>query len=156
MNLNSFKGKKVIITGHTGFKGSWLSLWLHSLGAEVVGISDKEIVSKPSHFVEAKISSLIKSYLIDICALEEVRKIFDKEKPDFVFHMAAQALVKTAYDDPFKTIIQNAIGTSSILETIRLYKGELVAIIITSDKVYDNVEWVWGYKEDDRLGGKDP
>ena len=156
MKLESFKGKKVIITGHTGFKGSWLSLWLQSLGADVVGISDTDAVSDPSHFIEAEISSLVKSHLINICDLEAVKEIFMAEKPDFIFHMAAQALVKTAYENPFETLNRNAIGTSSILEAIRLYPGKLVAVMITSDKVYENVEWVWGYKEDDIIGGKDP
>ncbi len=156
MNLNNFKEKKIIITGHTGFKGSWLSLWLQSLGAHVVGISDTNEISKPSHFDEAQMSNLVKSHFIDICEVDKVKKIFDLEEPDFVFHMAAQALVKTAYDNPLETIEKNAMGTASILESIRLYSDELVAVIITSDKVYDNVEWIWGYKEDDRIGGKDP
>jgi CDP-glucose 4,6-dehydratase len=151
----SFFGKKVLITGHTGFKGSWLSLWLKSLGAKVHGISI-DIPSSPSHFEVANLSDKIDDYRIDICDANAVKLIVKKIQPDFVFHLAAQALVRPSYENPLETMITNAIGSANILDALRSLENQVVAVMITSDKAYDNLEWVWGYREIDRLGGKDP
>jgi len=152
---NTFKNKTVIITGHTGFKGSWLAIWLHYLGANVVGISNGEI-SQPSNYRASNISSLIKEEFLDITDLSKVKSVLKKYKPDFIFHLAAQALVLNSYENPINTFSSNAMGTTNILEGLRALNNKVVAIFITSDKAYDNVEWVWGYRETDRLGGKDP
>ena len=150
-----FFGKRVLITGHTGFKGSWLSLWLKELGANVSGISI-DIPSKPSHFVVANLSDQINDHRIDVCDGEAVNRIVKKLQPDFVFHLAAQSLVRPSYDHPVSTMLTNAIGSANVLDALRNLNHPVVAIMITSDKAYDNVEWAWGYRETDRLGGKDP
>lgn len=149
-----FKGKKVIVTGHTGFKGSWLSLWLYKLGADVVGISN-EVPTEPSLFETVQLNSLIKDIRRDIRDFESIKNIFIQEKPDFVFHLAAQPIVSLSYSDPLGTLSTNIMGTANILEALRLLKNKCISVIITSDKCYDNVEWEWGYKETDHLGGKD-
>ncbi len=150
-----FRNKKVIITGHTGFKGSWLSAWLILLGAKVIGISD-DFTTNPSHFKSLKIKKKIKHYSEDIRNLKMIKKIFMKHEPDFVFHLAAQPLVKTSYIDPVKTFETNMLGTLNILESLRLLKNKCTAVIITSDKVYKNFEIKRGYRETDKLGGYDP
>jgi|ETNmetMinimDraft_11_1059920.scaffolds.fasta_scaffold00160_19 CDP-glucose 4,6-dehydratase len=157
MNLIStlYKGKKVLVTGHTGFKGTWLSLWLNHLEANVVGVS-VDIPSDPSHFVSANVSNEIDDYRLNICDAEGVKEIVSAVEPDIVFHLAAQALVRPSYDSPLKTLSTNAIGTANILDSLRSLEKPVVAVMITSDKAYDNVEWIWGYRETDRLGGKDP
>lgn len=149
-----YQNKKVIVTGHTGFKGSWLTSWLLKLGAHVVGISI-DIPTQPSLFEELNIDQRIKDYRLDILNLEKIKEIFLEEKPDFVFHLAAQAIVSTSYSEPVNTFATNFMGTVNVLEALRYVESECTAIIITSDKCYDNVEWVWGYKETDALGGKD-
>ena len=149
-----FKDKKVLITGNTGFKGSWLSVWLLKLGARVIGIS-KDIPTNPSMFEILDLKRKIKFYQEDIRQIDIVQEIIDNEKPDFVFHLAAQALVSVSYQEPLETISTNVLGTANILEALKESNHECVAVIITSDKCYDNVEWVWGYRETDRLGGKD-
>lgn len=150
-----FSGKTVCITGHTGFKGSWLSLWLTRLGAKVIGLSI-DVPSDPSNFVSSDVGSYIEDHRIDICNLEEVKLVISKAQPDFVFHLAAQALVRVSYSNPIDTLLVNSIGSANILESLRGLDKPVVAVMITSDKAYDNVEWVWGYRETDRLGGKDP
>ena len=152
---NYFKGKTVIVTGHTGFKGSWLSLWLVNLGAKVVGISI-DTPSKPSHFKAANIKTHIDDRRLDIRDAKSLRKMIKEIQPDFVFHLAAQALVRPSYESPLDTISTNALGSASVLDALRVLTKPVVAVMITSDKAYDNVEWVWGYRETDRLGGKDP
>lgn len=152
---NIYKDKKVLVTGHTGFKGGWLSLWLKLLGAKVYGISN-EIYPEPSLFGVAKIDSQIDSYIADIRDLEKMKELIGQIKPDFVFHLAAQPIVKLAFEEPVDTFTTNIIGTANILEALRVLNNNCVAVMITSDKCYDNVEWVWGYKETDHLGGKDP
>ena len=154
MFKNQYFGKRVLITGNTGFKGSWLTMWLNHLGADVYGISN-DIPTRPAMFQELNLESKIKHYYLDIRNLEEVRAVITKIQPDYIFHLAAQAIVSTSYEDPVRTISTNVIGTMNILETLRFYKHPCVAVIITSDKCYDNVEWVYGYKETDALGGKD-
>ena len=147
-------GKKVLITGNTGFKGSWLTTWLLRLGSNVVGVS-KDIPTKPSLFEVLNLADKIKFYSQDIRDLAAVCKIIEEEKPDFIFHLAAQPIVSVSYSNPIETISSNVMGTTNILEALRLSDHECIAIIITSDKAYDNVEQVWGYKEDDKMGGKD-
>ena len=149
-----YRGKKVLITGHTGFKGSWLTCWLIKLGAEVVGLS-KDVPTQPSMFEDLELESMIKHHVCDIRDFESLSEIINAERPDVIFHLAAQAIVSTSYDEPTETISTNAIGTTNILEVLRKVSWPCSAVLITSDKSYDNVEWVWGYKETDSLGGKD-
>lgn len=154
MFQNIYKNKKVLITGHTGFKGSWLSSWLLKLEAEVYGISI-DIPTQPSMFEELKLEEKTTHYIEDVRDLNKMKEIVATVKPDFVFHLAAQAIVSTSYTDPVNTITTNVIGTTNILEALKSSNHKCTAIIITSDKCYDNVEWVWGYKETDAVGGKD-
>lgn len=154
MFSNIYKNKKVIVTGHTGFKGAWLTSWLLKLGAEVIGISI-DVPTSPSLFEELKLAKKIKDYRQDIRNLEDIKSLILLEKPDFVFHLAAQPIVSVSYSDPINTYTTNVIGTLNILESLRYLENKCNAIIITSDKCYDNVEWVWGYKETDQVGGKD-
>lgn len=150
-----FKNKKVLITGNTGFKGSWLSLWLSLYGAKVLGISSN-IPSKPSNF---KILNLKKDIIykkIDLRDKKRLSKAIIDFNPDFIFHLAAEAIVKRAYSKPRLTWETNTLGTINILETLNLIKKKIVAVIITSDKVYKNLEILRGYNENDTLGGYDP
>ena len=146
--------KKVLITGHTGFKGSWLTCWLLKLGAEVVGIS-KDIPTSPSMFEDLGLAGKVKHHRCDVRDLEALSNIFNTERPDVVFHLAAQAIVSTSYDDPVETITTNAIGMMNVMEALREVDWPCSVVLITSDKSYDNIEWVWGYKETDAVGGKD-
>jgi CDP-glucose 4,6-dehydratase len=152
---NKFKNKKIIITGHTGFKGSWLAFWLKILGAKIVGLSD-EVLTYPSNFKVLGLDKLIDSRKVDIRDLEKVKKTIQSIKPDFIFHLAAQSLVKKSYDKPLKTFTTNSIGTLNILETLKFLKKKCTVILITSDKSYKNLEFKRGYKENDILGGHDP
>jgi len=154
MFSNIYKGKKVLVTGHTGFKGTWLATWLINLGAEVIGIS-KDIPTQPSMFEILKLEGKTQHYLIDVRDFDSLHQVIASEKPDFVFHLAAQAIVSTSYSEPIETISSNVMGTANVLEALRVSNHACTAIIITSDKAYDNVEQVWGYKEDDKMGGKD-
>lgn len=154
MFSNVFKGRRVLITGHTGFKGSWLTAWLLKLGAEVIGVS-KDVPTQPAMFEVLGLAGRIKHIQADIRDLEAMRTLFADEQPDFVFHLAAQAIVSTSYSDPVGTMTTNAIGTMNVLEALRNLTHPCIAVMITSDKCYDNVEWVWGYRETDGLGGKD-
>ncbi len=149
-----YKNKRVLVTGHTGFKGSWLTSWLLKLGAEVIGVS-RDVPTQPAMFNELNLEGRIKNIQADICDLEVVRDLVINEQPDFVFHLAAQAIVSTSYSDPVDTITTNVIGTMNVLESLRRVKHPCIAVLITSDKCYDNVEWLWGYRETDGLGGKD-
>ena len=153
--MNLFNGKVVLVTGHTGFKGSWLSIWLTHLGAKIFGISDG-IVSNPSNFSVSEISNVIDDNRLDVRDADAIEKLIRNIQPDFVFHMAAQPLVRSSYESPLDTIEVNSIGSVNILEGLRTLSKQVIAVMITSDKVYDNVESFWGYKETDRLGGKDP
>jgi CDP-glucose 4,6-dehydratase len=150
-----FDNKKVLVTGHTGFKGSWLCAWLNHLGASVVGISN-DTVSNPSNYSASKISSVINDQRLDIRDADAIKTLVEKIQPDFVFHLAAQALVRPSYENPLEAMTTNAIGTANVLDALRALDKKVVSVMITSDKAYDNVEWVWGYRETDRLGGKDP
>jgi CDP-glucose 4,6-dehydratase len=152
---NIYKGKKIIVTGNTGFKGSWLSLWLHHMGAEVTGIS-KDIPTRPSLFEELKLAEKTKHHFANICDGQDMKELFAQVQPDFVFHLAAQPIVSVSYEDPIETFLSNTMGTANILEALRTLAHPCHAVMITSDKCYDNVEWIWGYREQDALGGKDP
>lgn len=152
---NVYRDKKVLVTGNTGFKGSWLSVWLLQLGAEVYGISDG-IPTTPSNFEKLGLESKIDHTEIDVRDTDGMAAAVASIEPDLVFHLAAQAIVSVSYDDPIGTISTNVMGTASVLEALRRSNHGCNAVIITSDKCYDNVEWCWGYRETDRLGGKDP
>ncbi len=152
---NAYKNKTVIITGHTGFKGSWLTAWLNYLGANVVGIA-LDPPTEPSHFLAIKLNSQINDLRIDIRDRRNLELAIVDAEPDFLFHLAAQPLVRSSYDHPIDTWNTNTMGTLHVLEAIRRVKKQCSAVIITSDKCYDNVEWVWGYRESDSLGGQDP
>jgi len=151
---NIYQNKKVLVTGHTGFKGSWLTTWLLNLGANVIGIS-KDIPTQPSMFEVLELTDKIQHYIADIRDIESLRQIILDEKPDFIFHLAAQAIVSKSYSEPLETIASNVMGTTNLLESLRISNHQCTAIIITSDKAYDNVEQVWGYKENDQMGGRD-
>ena len=146
-----FKNKKILITGHTGFKGSWLTLWLLNQGAQICGISLPDSDDLNSHFKELNLSSSILDKRGDIRDLNFVKEVFTEFQPEFVFHLAAQALVFDSYADPVTTFQTNVIGTMNILEAIRATKSIKVAVLITSDKCYRNDEQVFGYKETDYL-----
>jgi len=151
---NVYKNKTVLVTGNTGFKGSWLTLWLEKLGAKVIGYSN-QIPTTPSIFAEAGLESRIKHFYGDICDYDKVYDVLVTEKPDFVFHLAAQPIVSISYDDPLTTIRSNVLGTATVMEALRVLNRECTLVSITSDKCYENVEWEWGYRETDRVGGKD-
>lgn len=152
---NVYQGKRVLITGHTGFKGSWLTLWLTSLGAKVIGVS-AYLPSDPCNFIVLGLKDKMRHIEADVRDLDNLKKIFISSQPEIVFHLAAQALVKKSHTDPKLTFDTNVTGTVNILECIRATPSVKTAVIITSDKCYQNVEWPWGYRENDRLGGDDP
>jgi CDP-glucose 4,6-dehydratase len=155
MLQNSFISKTVLVTGHTGFKGAWLTAWLKMLGAKVVGIA-LDPPTEPSHFAAARLSDGMVDLRIDIRKQVELEQAIVAAQPDFVFHLAAQALVRRSYEDPIETWEANVLGTLHVLEALRKLDKPCAAVIITSDKCYDNVEWVWGYRETDAMGGPDP
>ena len=155
MNLKIFSGKKVLVTGHTGFKGSWLVSWLLNLGAEVTGLALQPHTS-PSHFELLGITSKIKDIRMDIRDNKNIANLITELQPDFIFHLAAQAIVADSFIEPFETFDVNVMGTASILDAARGLSGNCVVVIITSDKCYENVGWDWGYRENDLLGGIDP
>jgi len=152
---NFYAGKKVFLTGHTGFKGSWLSKWLIELGADVFGYSSY-IPSEPSNFEALNLKSQLKDTRGDIRELENLSNALNSFKPDIVFHLAAQPIVKESYLNPKTTFDVNLGGTVNMLEILRNLNFVKSAVMITSDKCYENVEWEYGYREDDKLGGKDP
>jgi len=160
MNNNSdsydtYKGKKVLITGHTGFKGSWLSAWLTELGAQVIGYS-LEPPTKPSMFEAISLQDKVTHIIGDVRDEEHLLAVFSKYQPEFVFHLAAQPIVRLSYKDPKLTYETNVMGTVNVLEAIRKTKSVRVAVVITSDKCYENKEWIYGYRETDPMGGYDP
>jgi CDP-glucose 4,6-dehydratase len=154
-SLEAYKGKKVLITGHTGFKGAWLSIWLEMLGARVVGIA-LDPIHEDGIFQSTGISRLIKDYRGDIRDLDFLCQVFKDEQPEIVFHLAAQALVLESYRNPVQTFEVNIQGTVNVLEAIRLTPSVRAAVLITTDKCYENKEWTWGYRENDPMGGHDP
>ena len=153
--LSIFKNRSVLVTGHTGFKGSWLVAWLRHLGAHVTGVS-KDVPTDPSHYEVCQFGDSVNDKRRDILDQNALESVFLKTEPDFLFHLAAQTLVRNSYLDPVKTYQTNTMGTLNILEALRKLKKNCIALLITSDKCYNNVEWPWGYKETDSLGGPDP
>lgn len=150
----SYRGKRVLVTGHTGFKGTWLVAWLLKLGAKVIGYSDR-IPTSPSMFEVLGLEDRIEHHIGDIRDAAAVAALIASCKPDFIFHLAAQAIVSTSYQAPLETISTNVMGTAHVLEALRHLDYPCTAVFITSDKCYENVEWLWGYKETDHLGGRD-
>jgi CDP-glucose 4,6-dehydratase len=148
-------GKRVFITGHTGFKGGWLSIWLKMMGAEICGYSLAPS-STPNLFNEAKIGASIQSVIGDVRDRHLLQQTIDQFQPEVIFHLAAQSLVRESYTDPVTTYETNVLGTVNILEAARSIKGVQSIIIVTSDKCYENKEWLWGYREGESLGGDDP
>ena len=151
-----YRGKRVLVTGHTGFKGSWLSIWLHKLGAEVIGIGLDPFTEK-DNYVLSGIGKKIKADIrADIRDGQRLKEIFSEYKPEIVFHLAAQPLVRLSYDQPVETYETNVMGTINIMEAIRCTKSVKVAVMITTDKCYENKEQIWGYRENEPMGGYDP
>jgi CDP-glucose 4,6-dehydratase len=138
-----YKGKSVLVTGHTGFKGSWLALWLHELGAQVTGLALPSN-TEPNHFDLIGLKNLVHHIEGDIRDFKTVQKAFDASQPEIVFHLAAQPLVRDSYDDPKTTFDTNIGGTVNVLEAIRHCPTVKAAVVVTSDKCYENKEWVWG------------
>ena len=153
---NFYRGKRVLVTGHTGFKGSWLSIWLHELGAEVIGVA-KDPMTDKDNYVLSGIGGKIKADLrADIRDSQRMKDIFQEYQPEIVFHLAAQPLVRLSYEIPVETYETNVIGTINILEAIRITDSVKVGVMITTDKCYENKEQLWGYRENEPMGGYDP
>lgn len=151
-----YKGKTVLVTGHTGFKGSWLAFWLKLMGADVIGYSLPPENQWPVFYEAVGVEQDINSIIEDIRDLSRLESAFRSYSPDIVFHLAAQALVRRSYKDPQETYSTNVMGTLNLLETIRKTTSVRSVVIVTSDKCYENVGWPWGYREIDALGGHDP
>lgn len=151
-----FRGKRVLVTGHTGFKGSWLSIWLHELGAEVVGVG-LDPATERDNFVLSGIGGKIKADIrADIRDGEKMKEIFTEYRPEIVFHLAAQPLVRLSYEIPVDTYATNVMGTINVMEAIRATDSVKVGVMITTDKCYENKEQIWGYRENEPMGGYDP
>ena len=151
-----YKGKKVLVTGHTGFKGSWLSIWLHELGAEVVGVAHDPFTERDNFVLSGIGKKMTADIRADICDGQKMKEIFAEYQPEIVFHLAAQPLVRLSYEIPVETYQTNVMGTINIMEAIRATDSVKVGVMITTDKCYDNKEQMRGYKEDDPFGGYDP
>jgi CDP-glucose 4,6-dehydratase len=152
---NIYNGKRVLVTGHTGFKGGWLSLWLKELGAEVIGYS-LDPPTQPSFFEAVDLKNKLIHIIGDVRDENHLLSVFEKHQPEFIFHLAAQSLVRFSYKEPRLTYETNVMGTVNVLEAIRKSKSVRAAVIITSDKCYENKEWIYGYRENDSVGGYDP
>ncbi len=150
-----WRDKRVFITGHTGFKGSWLSLWLHRYGAQVFGYS-LPAPTNPSLFHLARLQNCVQTTTGDVRDLKHLTDTMAEVQPDIVFHLAAQPLVRDSYHAPIDTFATNIMGTANLLEAVRHTPSVRAAVIVTSDKCYENREWLWGYREDDPMGGHDP
>ena len=155
----AYRDKTVLLTGHTGFKGSWLCEWLSMLGARVVGFSLPELPSNPSHFEELGLAERLGSAAdvrSDVRSLESLQQTITDTRPDYIFHLAAQPLVRLSYDEPLATFETTALGSVNVLEAVRRTDHGCTVIMITTDKVYENAEWQYAYRECDPLGGIDP
>lgn len=155
MNTTFWRGKKVLLTGHTGFKGSWLSLWLQHAGADLCGVALAPN-TQPNLFELADVAAGMHSHLVDIRDALAVRQVMNAFKPEIVIHMAAQPLVRYSYDFPVETYATNVMGTVHVLEAARHCDSVRVVLNVTTDKCYENQEWVWGYRENEPMGGLDP
>lgn len=153
---NVFDDLTVLVTGHTGFKGSWLSIWLAEMGANVIGYSLPDAPTTPSNFVVSRVGERMIDIRGDIRDLDLLRQIIAQYRPKLVFHLAAQPIVLRAMQEPHLTFFTNALGTVNLLEAVRTTDSVRAVVSITTDKVYENREWLWGYRENDRLGGHDP
>jgi CDP-glucose 4,6-dehydratase len=155
VNRSYWKGRNVFVTGHTGFKGSWLSLWLDVLGAKVTGYA-LEPPTQPSLFEQAGVGGAVRSIFADVRDFPRLKAAVAECRPDVVIHMAAQSVVRRGYEDPIETYSSNVMGTVHLLEALRQLKHPCVVVNVTSDKCYANREWVWGYRENEPMGGRDP
>lgn len=156
VDFSVFKGKTVLVTGHTGFKGSWLSIWLHSLGARVIGYG-LDPYSERDNFVLSGIGGRIAADVRgDLADVAKLHAVFEQYRPEIVFHLAAQPLVRLSYDCPVETYATNVMGTIHVLEEVRKCEATKVGVMITTDKCYENREQLWGYREDEAMGGYDP
>lgn len=153
----TYKGRRVLVTGHTGFKGSWLTAWLAQMGAEVNGLALDPDQGEHNLFDRGGFSAVCaRDHRSNICDEEAVQQVFKEAQPEIVFHLAAQALVRPAYDQPVETFRTNVLGTAHVLEAARQTPSVAATVCVTTDKVYENNEWYWPYRENDRLGGIDP
>jgi CDP-glucose 4,6-dehydratase len=155
MDPKFWSGKRVFMTGHTGFKGSWLSIWLQRLGADLVGYALPP-PTEPSHFELARVANGMKSLVGDVRDFASLKRAIDEQRPEIVLHLAAQSVVRASYDDPRETYETNVMGTVNVLEAVRAVPGVRSVVNVTTDKCYENREWVWGYREDEPMGGYDP
>ena len=152
---STYRDRRVLVTGHTGFKGSWLCSWLLELGAKVAGLA-LEAESRPNLFEALGLADRMASHICDIRDEAALRGVFQETRPEIVFHLAAQPLVRRSYADPIATFATNVLGTAHVLEAARASSSVRAIVIVTTDKVYDNREWAWPYREIDALGGLDP
>ncbi len=155
LNRSFWKGRKVFVTGHTGFKGSWLSLWLNALGAETTGYA-LDPPTQPNLFEQVRLGQAVQSIQGDIRDLLRLKNAIQECSPEIVIHMAAQTVVRRGYEDPVETYSSNVMGTVNLLESIRQLKRPCAVVSVTSDKCYENREWTWGYRENEPMGGRDP
>ena len=155
LDRSFWRGRKVFLTGHTGFKGSWLSLWLDTLGAKVTGYA-LDPPTKPNLFEQANLSGRIRSICADIRDFDRLKTALAECNADVVIHMAAQSVVRRGYEDPIETYSSNVMGTVHLLEALRQLQRPCALVNVTSDKCYSNREWVWGYRENEPMGGRDP
>lgn len=151
-----YKGKRILITGHTGFKGSWLSIWLHELGAEVIGVGLEPLTERDNFVLSGIGKKIMADIRADVRDGQKLKEIFQKYRPEIVFHLAAQPLVRLSYEIPIETYEINVMGTINVMEAIRATDSVRVAVMITTDKCYENREQIWGYRENEPMGGVDP
>ncbi len=155
LNRPFWRGRRVFLTGHTGFKGSWLTLWLHSLGADVTGYA-LDPPTQPNLYEQAGVAKTLRSICADIRDFDRLKAAIEECKPEVVLHLAAQSVVRRGYEDPIENYSSNVMGTVHVLEAVRQLRRPCVIVNVTSDKCYANREWIWGYREDEPMGGRDP
>jgi CDP-glucose 4,6-dehydratase len=155
LNRSFWNGRRVFLTGHTGFKGSWLSLWLSRMGADVVGYA-LDPPTQPTLFEQADVASTMRSIRGDIRDLSALQSAIEDFRPEVLIHLAAQSVVRRGYEDPVENYSTNVMGTVNVFEALRQLKRPCVVVNVTSDKCYENQEWIWGYRENERMGGRDP